>query len=90
MAYSLFAQNGKPVYGVKNYVLDSSNDISNLPIADTIGSTAYVINEGKTYILNNNREWVASSSSSGGGTTTTPEDEYEAIPFSEIDSYFED
>ena len=90
MAYSLFAQNGKPAYGVKNYILDAASDLTNLTIADTPGSTAYIVETGKTYILNNQREWVASSSSGGGGSTVNPGDEYEAIPLSEIESYFND
>lgn len=91
MAFSLCGQNGKPAYGVKHYILDTSSDIPNLTIADVPGSTAYVIETGKTYILNNNEQWVVMpSSSSNSGGTSSGGDEYIPISNAEIDSYFEE
>lgn len=91
MAHSLIGQNGKPVYGLKNYILDTKEDLKDLTIADTIGSTAFVIEESKMYVLNNNREWVPTSMSGGSGNNTIVQGEdYESIPFSEIDSFFEE
>lgn len=87
MAFSLVGQNGKAAYGVKNYVLDAKADLDNLPISGTPGSTAFVIEENKTYILGNEEKWVATSASSGGGGSQGGED-ISSISNEEIDSYF--
>lgn len=45
-------QNGVKSYGLKEYVVDTPEDIRNLPVSNPMGSTAYVISTGETYILN--------------------------------------
>ena len=86
MAHRIFAQNGKPVYGIKNYVLDTTADLQKLPVSDTPGSTAFVVSEGKTYILNNSEQWVATNSSST--TVSTGEENIESITNQQIDTWF--
>lgn len=94
MAYRLFAENGKPAYGVKNYILDTAADIADLSIASTPGSTAYVADSGITYVLNNKEEWVQMPIASSGGGSVSPNpgsvDQYVPISPSEIDSFFEE
>lgn len=58
-------------YGVKHFVLDSKEDFQLLR-KDLLymGSTAYVIATGETYIVNGKHEWVLKSvtNSSAGGS----------------------
>lgn len=52
------SMNGKPVYGINEYICDTADDITNLPIDCASGSTAYIIDTGDVYILNGSKEWV--------------------------------
>ena len=49
--------NGKPVYGIYEYVCDTTEDVAYLPTGCAPGSTAYVIDNGKVYIMNSLKEW---------------------------------
>ncbi len=60
------------VYGVKHFVMDTVDDF-NLLRKDLLfmGSTAYVISTGETYIVDGSHNWVLapnSNSSAGGGS----------------------
>lgn len=44
--------------GVKEYILDTPDDIINLPKTDTMGSSAFVISTSEVYMLNSLGEWV--------------------------------
>ena len=60
------------VYGVKHFILDTKDDF-NLLRKDLLfmGSTAYVISTGETYIVDGGHNWVLkpnSNSSAGGGS----------------------
>lgn len=67
------ANGTKIAYGVKHYNLDTIDDLKNLPARGQImGTTCFIINTSKYYIVNGNYEWVeispfGSASSSGGG-----------------------
>ena len=90
--YSVFSQRGRPVYGIRKFVLDSQSDLGDLPIDIPVGCTAFIISNGKHYILNNEKEWVEFSGNeggSGGGGDGCDCDSYGSIPFDEIDSYFD-
>ena len=50
--------NGKPAYGVAEYVCDYTSDIEKLPTNCSAGSTAYIIEDGSYYIMNSLKEWV--------------------------------
>lgn len=56
MAYSTFN------YTANNYVefiCDTESDIENLPTDNSPGSTAFVVDTAKVYMLNNQKEWVS-------------------------------
>ena len=53
---------------VTAFIADTESDIENLPTNVAPGSTCFVINNSKKYMLNNELEWKITSSDSGGGT----------------------
>ena len=56
---SINANNGKISYGVKHYILDTQDDVKNLSHKTAAtGSTAFVIDTSKYYMLNSNNEWI--------------------------------
>ena len=50
--------NGKPVYGIYDYVCDTQEDLSFLPTGCAPGSLAYVIETGNIYVMNSLKKWV--------------------------------
>lgn len=50
--------NGKPVYGIYEYLCDYETDVEKLPTGAAPGSTAYVVETGDIYILNGLKKWV--------------------------------
>lgn len=53
---------------------DNESDLSTIDVSQSVmGSRCYVINTGKTYALNSNKQWKVVPSSSGGGGAD-PED----------------
>lgn len=99
MAYSLLSQSGQRsgrAYGVKGYVADAPEDLKDIPTNIPMGCSAFVISTKERYVLNSAGEWklVSSSGGSGGGGGQGGDDsgeyeQYDAIPFEEIDSYFD-
>lgn len=67
---NLIFQSGRKAYGVNHYVIDTEDEVSNLPTDCAMGSAATVIATGNNYILNGQKAWVkqpeSSSSSSSG------------------------
>lgn len=57
MAINIIKNSGHVAYGIKDYILDTTNDIQSLP-TDTPGSTAFIIADSSTYILNGSKQWV--------------------------------
>lgn len=58
MAFRLVKQGGKLDYNYKEYFLDTESDLASVPTIDAYpGSIAYVIDSGKLFILNTNKEW---------------------------------
>ena len=56
---NLYKQDGETLYGIKEFLLDSKEDVKDLPIEKVhIGSTALVISSGDLYMLNGNKEWT--------------------------------
>lgn len=49
---------GHVTYGLKEYVVDSTEDVAKLPLDGVMGSTAFVIDTGDVYMLNGKKEWV--------------------------------
>lgn len=67
--YKKVAQHGQIQYGVSRFTLDTPDDLTELKKLDAmLGSTAYVISTGDTYIVNSKGEWSKSQSSTSGST----------------------
>ena len=54
---NLLAQSGHQGYGIKEYVLDTPEDLQDLPITDKAGSTAFIISTSQVYMINSKGEW---------------------------------
>ena len=65
MGFSIFSNNGKIGYNIKNYVADTIDDLNLIP-SSAPGSMVFVIDESKYYILNNINEWKEQESESSG------------------------
>ena len=72
---NLYKQDGEILYGIKEYLLDSPDDLIDLPRDIRTGSTALVISTGEKYILDGNKNWVFINSPSygSGGSDVNPE-----------------
>lgn len=57
---SLYRQDGETLYGIKEFLLDSEDDVKDLPAHNKVhvGSTALVIPTGTLYMLNSLHQWV--------------------------------
>lgn len=61
--------------GIKDYVCDVKSDLPKISLRTTLmGSTCYVIEEGKIYILDGSKNWVLKKNS-GSSSATIPGDE---------------
>lgn len=56
--YKLMASNGKTDYGINEYVVDTPEDLVNLPRHCEMGSTVIVISTAEIYMKNSVGEWV--------------------------------
>lgn len=54
---NLLSQNGHQDYGIKEYVLDTLDDLNDLPTTDKAGSTAFVIPTSQVFMINSKGEW---------------------------------
>lgn len=65
--YGLTHENGRAVYGLKHFILDTEAEVKNLPTDDMFipGSTAFVISTSNSYMLNNQNSWVKINLSNG-------------------------
>jgi len=55
---NILAENGKKAYGIIEYICDTDSDVEDLATVAAAGSTAFVIENSKTYMLNGEKEWV--------------------------------
>lgn len=55
---NLYKQDGETLYGVKEFLLDSVDDLSSLPTNIRSGSSALIISTGDLYMLNGDKQWV--------------------------------
>lgn len=81
---NICAQSGKVSYNLTDFVLDTEDDVANLPIDRAPGSKAFVIDTKTSYILNSHREWKKIPSSSSGG-----EGGIDILTKEEIDTIFD-
>ena len=65
----IYSNSGHTAYGVKEYICDTNADVDLLPLDDTPGSSALVIDSGDLYILNSKHEWKRQG---GGSNPSTP------------------
>ena len=76
---SIGANGNKKAYGIKHYNLDTEAELEKLsPITLTMGTTAFIIENSKRYMVNGSHEWKEikfSSGSGGGGSTPDVNDE---------------
>jgi hypothetical protein len=49
---------GHVTYNLKEYVVDTTEEVNLLPLDGVMGSTAFVIETGDVYMLNGKKEWV--------------------------------
>ena len=54
---TLYKQDGEILYGIKEFLLDSTEDIKDLPRNIRIGSSALIISTGEKYYLNGSKQW---------------------------------
>ena len=67
---NLYKQDGETLYGIKEFILDSIDDLSNLPINIRSGSSALIIPTGEVYFLNGLKQWVPVGGEPVGGNTS--------------------
>ena len=65
---SIISNSGHVAHGIKEFVLDTQDDLENLPVDIQAGSKAYIIETGISYILNSQGEWSQDMSASGNGS----------------------
>lgn len=69
---NLYKHDGEVLYGIKEFLLDSPEDLSQLPTNVKTGSTALIISSGALYMLNGSKQWIeiggAENSSSNNNT----------------------
>lgn len=65
--YSLISHRGIYNIALKEYIVDSENDIQEVPTDAPAGSTCFVIENSVTYMLNHQKQWIKVNLSSGGG-----------------------
>ena len=54
---NMSSQSGHTTYGLKEYILDTPEDLQDLPITDKMGSTAFIISTSQVYMINSKGEW---------------------------------
>lgn len=54
----LYKQDGETLYGVKEYMLESADELKLLPTNIHSGSMAMVIPTSEIYILNSKKNWI--------------------------------
>lgn len=55
--FSIFSNKGKINYGITSYVLDTEEDLKNIPETVLPGSTCYIIDNSTKWIKNHKNEW---------------------------------
>ena len=58
MSYALYANDDNIAYGVKKFVVDKEEDIKELPISITPGSSALILSSSTFYVLSNMHQWI--------------------------------
>ena len=70
MAVSIYSNSGIKNYGIKHFILDTQDDLTNIPTTCKPGSTAFITETSKYYMLNNQNKWIeVNLSASNGGSS---------------------
>ena len=78
--FRIINQSGHIAYGLKEYVCDYESDVNNLSLDDVPGSTAFIIENSKVYMMNNQHKWVdISGSNIAGGDIPSDSTELENL-----------
>lgn len=78
---SIGANGNKITYGIKHFNVDTEEDFQRLSNQFKMGSTCFVIETSKHYMLNGKNQWVeinpigSSGTSSGGNGSSSEDDE---------------
>lgn len=64
----IMSSNGEISYGVNDYVIDTDNELNEIPSNAEGGSTAYSIESGTTFIKDNMNEWSILNTSNGSNS----------------------
>lgn len=82
MGFSIFSNNGRKAYGLKDFIVDAPKDIKKLSTNYLPGCMAFAISDSTYYMLNHQHEWKkininnSSSSSIDSDSTLDPESDY--------------
>lgn len=58
MSYQLIATGGRGVYNYDEFVVDTEADLKTIPVSQSnVGSTAFVIEGSRVFMLNSRKEW---------------------------------
>lgn len=55
---NLYSQNGDVQYNIREYIVDTEDEIANLPKGAAMGSTALVLSTAELFMLDGQGEWV--------------------------------
>lgn len=72
MAQNITANDNTVAYGIKKIMVDTKNELKELPYKLEPGSKALVTETLDLYLLNNHNTWVKIKNLKSGGSTSTP------------------
>lgn len=81
----ILKQNGEVPYGINEYVVDTKAEMFRISKNVSMGSSVFVVEENKTYILNGKKEWVEKLSAN---ISMPSEDYLKNIPIIDNGNYF--
>lgn len=72
--FSIYANGNKIAHGQKEFLVDELNDLLLIPTTNlTPGTTAFVIANSQTYMLNHNKQWIKVNLTGGSPSSPDPE-----------------
>ena len=66
--FSIVSTGGHTAYNLQHFVIDTAAEMADLPIDVHVGSTVFIIENSKYYMLNGSNEWKEISPFGAGGT----------------------
>ena len=65
----ILKQNGEAPYGLNEYIIDKKEELSKIPKNISMGSSVFIIEENKTYVLDGKKNWIEKVTAAAGGVT---------------------